>query len=149
MDLVAETRRHSHVVGDENESSARLLADRSHQVQDLRLHGDIEGRRRFVGNDQSGSARQGHRNHHPLPHASRELVRIKIEPTLRIGDAHLPKKLQGSLTGGPVAGSLVNDQGLGQLIPHGKERIQRGHRVLKNHRQPIATNSAPVRRTCP
>ena len=34
-------------------------------------------------------ARQRHGDHHPLPHATRELVRIAAEHLRRFGDAHL------------------------------------------------------------
>ena len=46
------------------------------QVQDLGLHGDVEGGRRFVGDQQLAAAGQCHRDHHPLPHAAGELVRV-------------------------------------------------------------------------
>ncbi len=48
------------------------------QLQDLRLDGDVERRRRLVGDEQAGPAGQRHGDHHPLPHPARELVRIAV-----------------------------------------------------------------------
>ena len=53
------------------------------QLQDLRLHRDVERGRRLVGDQQVGLAQQRHRDHHPLAHAAGELVRVHVEAALR------------------------------------------------------------------
>ena len=61
---------------------AELARQVLHQLQDLRLDGDVERGGRLVGDDQLGIAREPDRDHHPLAHAARELVRILVEAAL-------------------------------------------------------------------
>ena len=44
--------------------------------------GDVERRRGFVGDEQLRCAGHRHRDHHPLAHAARELMRIVVDPDL-------------------------------------------------------------------
>ncbi len=46
------------------------------QLEDLGLDRDVERGRRLVGDQQIRLARERHRDHHALPHAARELVRV-------------------------------------------------------------------------
>jgi hypothetical protein len=57
-DLVAHLGDHAHVVGDEQDGDAELVAQAPQQPQDLRLDGDVEGRGRLVGDEQRRGARQ-------------------------------------------------------------------------------------------
>ena len=54
-------------------------------VEDLGLDGHIERGGRLVGDQDVGVQHQGHGDHHPLPHTSRELVRVRVELGDRIG----------------------------------------------------------------
>ena len=84
---VGDLRDHAEVVGDEQEAHAGLRLQLREQRQDLRLHGDVEGGGRLVGDQHVGAQRQRHGDHHPLPLAAGELVRIVAGAPLRIGDA--------------------------------------------------------------
>ena len=53
------------------------------ELQDLRLDGDVERRRRLVRDQEVGLVGERHRDHHPLALAARELVRIRVEPRAR------------------------------------------------------------------
>ena len=46
------------------------------QLEDLRLHGDVERGGRLVGDQQVGLIGERHRDHHALALAAGELVRI-------------------------------------------------------------------------
>ena len=46
------------------------------QLEDLRLRGDVERGGGLVGDEHARAVRQRHRQHHPLAHAARELVRV-------------------------------------------------------------------------
>ena len=50
----------------------------AHQVEDLRLDGDVERRRRLVGDQQLGLGGQRHGDHHPLRLPARQLVRVAV-----------------------------------------------------------------------
>jgi len=43
------------------------------------------GRCRLVGDEERGAAGEGHRDHHPLPHAAGELVRVGVDVGLGEG----------------------------------------------------------------
>ena len=62
-------RHHAEIVGDPHDRQPVLVLDLPDQIDDLRLDGHVEGRGRFVGDEQLGLARQGHGDHGPLAHA--------------------------------------------------------------------------------
>ena len=53
----------------------------------------VERRRRLVGDEELGTARERHRDHRPLPLAARELVRIGVDALAGIGDARAMQQL--------------------------------------------------------
>ena len=63
-------------MGDEQDRGAVGVADLAQQLQHLGLHGDVERRRRLVGDEQFRLQRQPHGDHGALLHAAGELVRI-------------------------------------------------------------------------
>ena len=74
-----------------------LLGQSFHQVDDLRLDGDIQRRGRLVGDQHPRIARERDRDHHPLAHAARKLVRIVVEPGFGHRDADGVEELDGPL----------------------------------------------------
>ena len=62
-------------MGDPDDGHAQLVAQLTHQLQNLRLNGDIECRRGLIGNQHLGVASQRNSNHDALAHAARKLVR--------------------------------------------------------------------------
>ena len=106
------------------------------------LHGDVERRRRLVGDQQLRVAGERDRDHHALPHAAREPVRIVVEP-LRgaFGMPHLLEQLDRALARRrPSTRSSVPADRLGDLRPDLQRRVQRGHRVLEDHRDLLAAH---------
>ena len=82
-DPVGDLGDDAEVVGDEQDGHADVAPQLVEQRQDLRLDGDVEGGRRLVGDQQQGVAGERDRDHHPLPHAARQLMRILAEALLR------------------------------------------------------------------
>ena len=80
------------------------------QVQDLLLHGHVEGRGRLVGDQQAWLARQRDGDRHPLAHAAGQLVGVLLEPPFGLGDAHLVHQVER-----PVEASLA---GQPEVVPH-------------------------------
>ncbi len=85
------------VVGDEDRRQAALAVEPLEQGQDLRLDGDVERRRRLVGDQHLGLERQRHRDHRPLAHAAGEFVRVGVDPLLGVGDPDRVEHLDGEL----------------------------------------------------
>ncbi|MNY80867.1 hypothetical protein D3C86_2221160 [compost metagenome] len=55
------------VVADQQQGHAQAGLQRFEQFEDLQLHGDVQRRGRFVGDQQLGLVGQGHGDHHTLP----------------------------------------------------------------------------------
>jgi hypothetical protein len=71
----------------------------SQQFEDLRLHGDVERRRRLVGDQQFGTVGQRHGDHHALPLTARKLVRVGGKPFPGLADADLVEQVENLVPG--------------------------------------------------
>ena len=85
----------------------KVVLQLAHQVEDLRLDGDVERRRRLVGDQHLGIARQRHGDHDALAHAARQLVRIGVRALLRLGDVDAAQHLDGLVHGLALRQALV------------------------------------------
>ena len=133
---------HAEVVGDQDDRGAEALLELQHQVQDLGLDGDVERGRRLVGDQDLGVAGERHRDHHPLAHAAGELVRILADAASRLGDPHQLQHLGRAPERGRLREALVERQRLGDLAADGQHRVERGHRLLEDHRDLVAADPA-------
>ena len=89
-----------------------------------------------------GIAGQRHRDHDALAHAAGELVRIFVDALLGRGDMDAAQQLDRALARrAPRAAAMAQD-GLDDLIADGEARIERGHRLLEDHREPVAAQVA-------
>ncbi len=112
------------------------------EVEDLRLHGDVEGRRRLVGDEQVRVAREGYRDHGSLAHAAGELVGVVVDAAARLRDADAVEHLDGVLLRDGVADVVVHSVGLHDLAADRVEGMHRRERVLEDHRHPLAAQPA-------
>ena len=99
---------------------------------------------RLVRDEDVGVAGEGHGDHRALPHSARELMRIVVVTALRIRDPHLAQEVDR-----PAARVLRADvemrlDRLDDLVPDPIDRIQRGHRVLEDHRDLPPANPAEL-----
>ena len=120
------------IVGDEEDARALPLAEVAQQIEHLRLHRDVERRRRLVGDDEAGPAGERHGDHDALAHAAREMVRILRQPPLRLGDADGFEKLHGAGAKGRAIEVEMETQGFRDLGADGEERIERRQRILED-----------------
>ncbi len=140
-DLVGHLGDHPEVVGDQHDGHAELALEPRDQLQDLGLHGHVQGGRGLVGDQQLGLVRQCHRDHRALPHAPRELVRICVDALARVGDADHPEQLDGALPGGGLRDLAMRLHRLDELAAHLVEGVQGGQRVLEDHRDVVAPHA--------
>ena len=131
---------HAQVVGDEDDRGTHLGAQVAHQVEDLRLDGDIQRGGGFVRDQQVGLAGQRHGDHHALGHAAGKFVRVGFGAAFRLGDAHQFEHLDGALFARFPAQFLMDVQYLGDLIPRPKDRVERGLRLLEDHGNTVAAH---------
>ena len=122
-------------MSDEHDRRTRLVAQFAQQVEDLGLHGDVEGGGRLVGDDELRSERQGHGDDDALLLPARELVRVVVEAAFGVGDSDLSHGLDDARLEIGLAGLLiVGAQTFGDLPPDRKDRVECGRRLLEDHR---------------
>ena len=129
-------------MGDQHDGGAQAVAQVAQQGQDLRLHGDVERRRRLVGDEKLRIAGQRHRDHHALPHPAGELVRVLLGASLGVRDLDEAKHLQGALARLRPTDMAVKHEGFGDLVADLQDRIERRHRLLKDHGDIVAADGA-------
>ena len=118
-DVVGEFGNDSEIMGDQNHRHPGLGLKLPKKLQYLRLDGDVERRRRLVGDQQRRSAGKRQRDHRPLVHAAGQLMRIAVGTAFGIGNADPIEQLARAGGGGARGELLVNRQHLGDLPPHG------------------------------
>ena len=123
-------------------ASCRWSLMLQHQLENLRLNGHVQRGGRLVGDQQRRIAGQRHGDHHALPHAAGKLVRIIVHARRRIGNADQFQHLDGALERFLLRYALVRQDGLHHLHADGEDRIQRGHRLLKDHADLFAADRA-------
>ena len=73
---ICELRHRPEIVRDEQDRRLNLSMQRAHELQDMRLHDDVERRGWLVHQEHVRTAGKRHGDHHPLSHAPAELVGI-------------------------------------------------------------------------
>src|SRR5262245_8909405 len=102
------------------------------QIDDLRLHRNIEGAHGFIANDESRLNSQCTGNSNPLALSTAELVRIPL--CLGPIKPHIRKQARDAFpSGGRRRSKSMNIEGLPHGVLYRQARIQRTVRVLKNH----------------
>ena len=85
----------------DDQRGVELALQVAHQVEDLRLHGDVQRGGRLVGDQQLGVAGQRHGDHRALAHAAGELVRVVVDPRSRLRDARPGRACRSRACGRP------------------------------------------------
>ena len=130
---IGVARDDAQVVRNHHQRDIQLTRQAFHQFENLRLDRDIQRGGRLVSDDELGVARERNRNHHALTHAAGELMRILVKAAICVGYAHQPQQLQRTRARCIGRHAQMQKQRLHDLITDGEHRVQRGHRVLKNH----------------
>ena len=129
---VGDVRDHREVVRDEEVGEAVLALQVLHEVQDLRLHGDVQRARGLVAHEELGIRRQRPRDRDALALAAGELVRELLGVVG--GKAHVLEQLAHALLDGRLAqDDAVLADGLGDDPAHAPARVQARVRVLEDH----------------
>ena len=146
VDAVGVARDHAEIVRDDDQRDVEPARQILHQLEDLRLDGDVERGGRLVGDDQLRIAGKPDGDHHALAHAAGELMRILLEPALAVGDADQPQQLERARARLRLAHLEMDDQRLHDLQPDRQDRIERGHRLLEDHGDVAAAHLAHLAR---
>ncbi len=111
-----------------------LVLQLREQLEDLGLHRHVQRRGRLVGDQQIGAEGERHCDHHSLAHPTGELVRVGVDPLLRARNADNAQELDGSRARRLLAHLLVGLDRFDHLPADAVHRVQRGQRVLEDHR---------------
>ena len=90
-----------------------------------------------------GPHRQSAGDHHPLAHAAGELMGVRARGPLRVGNAHPGQQFEHSGAGRGFV-DAVRGHRLDHLGAHAHQRVERGHRVLVDHREVAPADRAQV-----
>src|SRR6202030_3759779 len=143
-DAVGELAHDAEVVGDEQKRHAEPLLDVLQQRDDLGLHRDVERGGRLAGDQEIGLVGERHGDHDALALAAGELMRIAVEPRLRIGNANLGQDFERAGARRGAGEPAVQQQNLADLLLDGVQRIERSHRLLKHDGDVVAANLPDV-----
>ena len=121
------------IVRDEDDRHAAGVAQLAEDFEDLGLDRDVERGGRLVGNEQLRIAGECHRDHDALLLAARHLMRVGIDPLFGFGDADFAKQLDRFLPGLGFAHLLMEHDRFHDLGADGEDRVERRHRLLKDH----------------
>ena len=132
------------IVADQQDRGPALDGELVEQFEHLGLHRDVEGGGRLVGDQQRRAERQRDRDQHALAHAAAELVRVAAQLVARPGDADGAQQFGGPAPRLAPAHVLVGLDRLGDLLADGQHGVQPAHRVLRDQRDLLATETAHV-----
>ncbi len=121
-------------MGDEDEARPQFVAQLADQLEDLRLDGDVERRRRLVGDHERGRPGYRHGDHDPLTETTGKLMWVGTGPRDRIGDAHRAQEFH---RGAEVPRCLRH------LPADAHRRVQRRHGVLEDRAHVQFAHLAP------
>ncbi len=142
-DPIAHLGDDGEVVGDQQNRGVLLpRLHLEHQIQNLRLDGHVERRRRLVGDQEIRCQRKRHRDHDPLALASGELMRILLHSRGRVGNPDELEHLDAAVEGLLLRDLLVLQVHLHQLEADREHRVQRRHGLLKDHADLVAAHVA-------
>ena len=133
----------SEVVGDEEKGEAEVALETGEEFEDLFLHGDVERGGGLVGDKQARGAGEGHGNQRALSEAAGELMRklagaeggFGYGGAFECGESAAAEFIAGELR-------LVGAKGFFDLRADAEDRVERSHRLLKDHRQRTAAERA-------
>ena len=122
------------IVGDQDQRHLEAMLQPHEQVQDLCLDSHVERSGGLVCDQQFRLRYQRHCDHDALAQPAGELMRILPQPRRRRGDAHCFEHLQCAVPRRVRGCSAVPPVRLLQLVADREGGIERGHRLLEDHR---------------
>ena len=121
------------VVRDQDHSGAALSADFAQQIENLRLHRNVQRRGRLIRQQQSRRACDRHRDDHALAHPAGKFVRISAKTLLGRRYSDLAEQFDRSCFGFGLGKVEVGAKHLHDLAADAHHRMQRRRWVLEDH----------------
>ena len=118
------------------------LSKLGQKIEGLGLDRDVKRCRRLVGNQKLRIACERHRDHRSLTHSTGHLVRVAAHARLGRRNGHIAQSLDRLVPGLATRHLPVQSDGLGNLLTDGIDRVERGHRNLKDHGDLVAAQGS-------
>jgi hypothetical protein len=131
-------------VRDQQQPHATFAPQLAQQLEHLDLHGDIERRGRFVGDQQLRLAGHRLRDHRALQHAAGKFERILARAASCLRDAHAVEQLHGAGQRRAPIEAAMHAQALGDLFADAHARIECRQGVLEYDADAVAANRIPL-----
>ena len=135
-DAIADVLHHAQVVGDEQVGQAVLFLQVLQEVQNLGLHGHVEGGDRLVEDDQLRVQGQGPCDADALPLAAAEGVGIAVQ-VLR-PQSHHAQQIGYPFLQFVAGGHAVDQQRLAHVLQEVHAGVERGIGILEDHLHVLA-----------
>ncbi|CDN42283.1 hypothetical protein BN871_BC_00130 [Paenibacillus sp. P22] len=139
-DVVGHLRDDAEIMRDEQDRHPAFILEAAQQVQNLSLDRDVESGRRLVGDEQLRIAGHRDRDHDALQHAAAQLMRIRVHDLLRPRDSDESNQVDRPRPRLLPAQLAMLHQRLDDLLADLEHRIQRRHRLLKDHGNVVAAH---------
>ncbi len=141
-DAVRDLGHHAEVVRDEQHGGALARLQVADQREDLRLRGHVERGGRLIRDQHARIERHRHRDHGALALPARELMRIGARRLARIRNTHFLQQAKDARRDLGLGELRVNPEHLADLVADRAQRVERGHRLLEDHRDAGAAHLA-------
>ena len=135
---VGNFRHHAEVMRDEQDAGIVFALQVADQFQDLCLRGHVERRGRLVGDDEARFQDQRHGDHDTLALSARNLVRVGVIGGFRVRNFHFRQHVQHGGATFLATEFRVQAQHFIDLPADRLLRVERGHRLLKDHADAVA-----------
>ena len=123
---------------------AEARADVLDQLDDAGFDRDVERGGRLIEQQQRRVRQQRHRDDHALLLAARDLMGIAVHDPPGVGQAHGAEHVEGARIRLLLRAALMEQRHLHQLPRDLHRRIERGHRLLIDHRDLRAAQLAQL-----
>ena len=131
--VVGELGNDPQVVRDQKDRHVQPLLQIAQQLENLRLRRHVECGGRLVGDQELGAAAQCNGDHHALPHAAGEFVRIGAHDLAGRGNTHERQQFLCPHARRRSGEAELDPKRLHHLVADGEDRVQRCHRILEDH----------------
>src|ERR1700730_6807028 len=145
-DIITEPTHDVEIVADKQEGDALVASEARQQAQDLRLDGDVEGRRRLVQNKQRRFTSQCGGDQCALLHPARKLMREGAGDLGGAIDPHLVQRGLGAPQRLCERQSEMLHHRLSDLPADPQRRVERRERILEDGPDPPPKDTSPLRR---
>ena len=128
------------VVRDEDDGKMALFFDFVDQLEDFRLHGNVQCGSRLVADQDLRIARERNCDYDALAHTAGELERVLVKAPLRFRDADSVHQLKRAVFCFFRADFFAQVQYFGDLLSDLHDRVERGKRILENQTDAVAAD---------